>query len=102
LHYTKVTDNPADQPAFNHSIDQLGLKPQIMNDAFNARVGISPVFAHGARIYHLLSGDERANGTFIDQLQAQYRETGLLDFGLVTTAAERGHPWVASVGGDAD
>lgn len=96
LHYTRMTDNPADQPAFNHSIDSLGIKPKIVDDVFNARVGISPKFARGARIYHLLSGDERANGTFMDQLRARYHASGRIDFDLVAAAVERGDPWLES------
>jgi hypothetical protein len=94
LRYTAKVDNPADQPAFNHSIEALGIAPTIMDDAFNARVGISPDFAKGARIYHLLSGEERANGTFIDKLLTRYRESGQIDFRLVDDAAGRGHPWI--------
>jgi len=92
--YATTLNNPADQPAFNYSIDCLGLRPEIMHDAFNARVGVSPKFAKGARIYHLLSGDERANGTFIDQLLIGYRENGQIDWRLIEDAAERGHPWI--------
>lgn len=94
LLYTRAVDNPADQPAFNHSLDALGIEPQIMSDVFNARVGISPQFASGARIYHLLSGDERAEGTFMDALLNRYRASGLLDFSLIDAAAEQGHPWI--------
>lgn len=93
LHYTITVDNPADQPAFNHSLDALGIEPKIMDDAFNARVGVSPVFAHGARIYHLLSGDERAEGTFLDELLNRYRESGQVDLSLIDDAAACGHPW---------
>ena len=42
LHYTTTVDNPADQPAFNHTIDALGIEPTILDDAFNARVGVLP------------------------------------------------------------
>jgi hypothetical protein len=94
LYYTKTTENPADQPAFNHSIDVLGIEPKIMDDIFNARVGVSPSFAQGARIYHLLSGDERANGTFMDPLRARYSGSGLIDCDMVDAVAKRGHPWV--------
>jgi hypothetical protein len=94
LRYTTSVDNPADQPAFNHSIDALGLEPKIMDDAFNARVGVSREFAKGARIYHLLSGDERAHGTFIDLLLTRYRQTGKIDFRLIDDAVDHGHPWI--------
>lgn len=94
LRYATAVNNPADQPAFNHSIESLGIAPRIMDDAFNARVGISPEFAKGARIYHLLSGGERANGTFIDKLLLRYRKNGQIDFRLVDDAAGRGHPWI--------
>jgi hypothetical protein len=94
LRYHATVDNPADQPAFNHSIDVLGIEPKIMDDAFNARVGVSPEFAEGARIYHLLSGNERAEGTFIDQLLRRYRDTGSIDFSLIDAAVARGHPWI--------
>jgi len=94
LRYSATVNNPADQPAFNHSIASLGLEPKILLDEFNARVGVSPDFAKGARIYHLLSGDERANGTFIDRLLTDYRESGQVDFRLVDAAAREGHPWI--------
>jgi hypothetical protein len=94
LRYHATVDNPADQPAFNHSIDALGVEPKIMDDVFNARVGVSPEFARGARIYHLLSGDERAEGTFIDAVLRHYRDTGSIDFSLIDAAVARGHPWI--------
>jgi hypothetical protein len=94
LRYTTSVDNPADQPAFNHSIDALGIEPEILGDAFNARVGVSSEFAKGARIYHLLSGDERANGTFIDRLLTRYRQDGTIDFRVIDDVVGRGHPWV--------
>lgn len=94
LKYTTTVDNPADQPAFNHSLSALNIEPKIIDDAFNARVGISAEFARGARLYHLLSGDERANGTFIDTLLAQYRAIGTFDASLVERVAANGDPWV--------
>jgi len=96
LHYTTSVDNPADQPAFNHSLDILGIRPKIMSDVFNARVGVSPRFADGAKIYHLLSGEERANGTFIDQLLVCFRTTRKVDHVLIDEVAERGTPWIAA------
>ena len=97
LHYTTTVDNPADQPAFTYSLDVLGIEPKIMDDRFNARVGVLPEFASGARIYHLLSGDERAEGTFVDEMLSRYRETGTVDFSLVDAAVARGHPWVEAL-----
>jgi hypothetical protein len=94
LRYHATVDNPADQPAFNHSIDALGIEPKIMDDVFNARVGVSPEFARGARIYHFLSGDERAEETFIDAALQCYRDTGSVDLSLIDAAVKRGHPWV--------
>jgi hypothetical protein len=94
LRYATTVDNPADQPAFNHSLDALDIEPKIMSDAFNARVGVSSRFASDARIYHLLSGCERANGTFIDRLLATYLDSGQVDFSLVEDAVQRGHPWI--------
>lgn len=94
LHYSRSVDNPADQPSFNHSLDLLGIEPKIMDDAFNARVGVLPEFAKGARIYHLLSGDERANGTFIDALLVRYRRDGSVDFPLIERVAASGDPWI--------
>jgi hypothetical protein len=96
LHYAATMDNPADQPAFNHSVDALGIVPKIMDDAFNARVGVLPEFAQGARIYHFLSGDERAEGTFIEETLKRYRETGTVDFSLIDAAIARGHPWIGA------
>jgi hypothetical protein len=94
LHYSRSVDNPADQPSFNHSIDLLGIAPKIMDDAFNARVGVLPEFAKGACIYHLLSGDERANGTFIDELLVRYRRDGSVDFPLIERVAASDDPWI--------
>jgi hypothetical protein len=96
LHYAATVQNPADQPAFNHTLDALGIEPEIMNDMFNARVGVLPEFARGARIYHLLAGDERAEGTFIDEMLKHYRATGLVDFALIDAAVARGHPWIGA------
>jgi len=97
LRYNATVENPADQPAFNHSIDALGIEPKVMDDVFNARVGVSPEFARGARIYHFLSGDERAEGTFIDAVLQRYRVTGGVDFSLIDAAVARGHPWIGQV-----
>ena len=94
LHYTTAVDNPADQPSFNHSLNMLGFKPEIISDVHNARLGVSPRFADGAVIYHLLSGDERANGTFIDLLLDRYRASGKVDFALIEATAGRGNPWI--------
>jgi hypothetical protein len=94
LRYSATVDNPADQPAFNHSLETLGTATKIMDDVFNARVGVSPEFARGARIYHFLSGNERARGTFIDAMLERYRNTGSVDLSLIDAAAARGHPWI--------
>jgi hypothetical protein len=102
LRYITTVDNPADQPAFNHSIAALGIEPKIMDDVFNARVGVSPEFANGARIYHFLSGDERAKGTFIEELLRRYRMNGEVDFSLIDDAVKRGHPWPEGFGGSSN
>jgi hypothetical protein len=94
LHYTAAVDNPSDQPSFNHSLNMLGIKPKIISDVHNARLGVSPRFTDGAVIYHLLSGDERANGTFIDLLLYRYRTSGKVDFALIEKTAGRGNPWI--------
>lgn len=96
LAYYKTVDNPADQPAFNRSLDTLGIRPKIMSDIYNARVGISRDFARGAVIYHLLSGNERANGTFVDELVARYRTNGTVDFALIGATAGRNKPWIGA------
>lgn len=93
LKYFRTVDNPADQPAFNHSLDVLGIRPKIMSDIYNARIGISREYAQAA-IYHLLSGDARANGTFIDELMDRYRINGRVDFALIDKTARRGEPWI--------
>jgi hypothetical protein len=95
LYYTKTVDNPADQPAFNHSIDELRIEPEIMRDAFNSRIGVSPEFAKGARIYHFyIEGENKPEGTIIDELLMRYRRTGQVDFSLIDSAQKRGHPWL--------
>jgi hypothetical protein len=95
LRYTAAFDNPSDQPAFNHSISALGIEPKIMDDVFNARVGIAPEFANGGRIYHFyFDGNEKPEGTIIDKLLAAYRRDGQVDFTLIDDAAKRGHPWI--------
>jgi hypothetical protein len=99
LRYGATVDNAADQPAFNHSIAALGIEPKVLDDTFNARVGVSSEFAKGARIYHLLSGDERAEGTFIDEVLKRYRENGKVDFSLIDAAVTHGHPWIGESGG---
>jgi hypothetical protein len=93
LKYFRTVDNPADQPAFNHSLNVLGIRPKIMSDIYNARLGVSRKYAQ-ASIYHLLSGNERANGTFIDELVARYRMNGSVDFALIDKTARRGEPWI--------
>ena len=93
LKYFGTADNPADQPAFNHNLNALGIRPKIMSDFYNARIGVSRKFAQ-ASIYHLLSGNERANGTFIDELVAHYRINGTVDFTLIDKTAKRGEPWM--------
>jgi hypothetical protein len=96
LRYTTTVDNPADQPAFNHSIDVLGIEPRIMDDVFNARVGVSPEFANGACIYHLLSGDERANSSTLPRGRDGRRSQGCgaddpAQGGRVPSWSTRGH-----------
>jgi hypothetical protein len=94
LHYATTVENPADQPAFNHSIDALGIKSEIMDDAFNFRVGLSPETAIASRIYHFyFGGENKPEGTIIDDLLEKYRANGEVDFSLIDDAATRGHAW---------
>ena len=95
LRYVATFNNPSDQPAFNHSISALGIEPKIMDDAFNARIGVSPEFASGGRIYHFyFDGNEKPEGTIIDKLLAGYRRDGQVDFTLIADAVKRDHPWI--------
>ena len=95
LRYATTLENPADQPSLNYSIGALGVGARIMDDAFNARVGLSPKTTQRIRIYHFyIEGDEKPAGTMIDELLATYRENGLVDFALIDNAARSGHPWI--------
>jgi hypothetical protein len=98
LRYASKVLNPADQPSFNHSMDELGLEPEIMDDTFNARVGVSAQPASGVRIYHFCAEDnERPKGTILDALLAGYRQTGEVDFALIDRAVSRNDPWLEDV-----
>ena len=91
LHYATTVENPADQPAFNRSIEALGIRPEIMDDAFNFRLGLSPETATGSRIYHFyFGGENKPEGTIIDDLLEKYRSNGELDFSLIDDGASRG------------
>jgi hypothetical protein len=96
LVYTTSVDNPADQPAFNYSLDMAGIEPKIVEEMFNARVGITPDLSKAPCIYHLLSGESKPKGTFMDELLIKYRKSGRVDFSLIDDVVKRGHPWMAS------
>jgi hypothetical protein len=80
LKYHATVDNPADQPAFNHSMSAIGLIPEILDDRFNARVTVSPEFFAGARIIHYYAhGAERPDLASLDRLMARTRSRAPLN-----------------------
>jgi hypothetical protein len=80
LEYHATVDNPADQPAFNHTMNVLGLIPEILDDRFNARVTVSPEYFAGARIIHYYAhGAERPDVASLDRLMARTRSRAPLN-----------------------
>ena len=80
LEYHATVNNPADQPAFNHSMSATGLIPEILDDRFNARVTVSPEYFAGARIIHYYAhGTERPDLASLDRVMARTRSRASLN-----------------------
>ena len=77
----------ADQQAFNYTLNDLGINPTILNDKYNARVGLSPAFALGAAIYHFYASDYGIPGcAAVDRLLSKFREGAELNVSVIQAA----------------
>jgi hypothetical protein len=94
LRYASTFANPRDQPTFNYSLFALGIKPEIMDECFNARPRATPKITNSPRLYHFYFLDEeKPEGDALGELLTRYRQSRQVDFGLVDDVIRRGHPW---------
>lgn len=98
LRFFRESNDFADQPAFNYCIDHLsGLFPRIMDDKFNARVGVAPEFARKAAIYHFYASGPGTPGSIaVNELLMRFREGSLLDKLAIDAAIVRSHRSISS------
>ena len=91
LRFFSIAENPADQPAFNHSLRAAEFVPEILQDRFNARVGLAPEFARGALICHFYADPRAPGGLAHDEVLARFRQGAGIDRSIVEAAIQRSH-----------
>jgi hypothetical protein len=95
--FFRESNDFADQPAFNYSMDLLGISPGIMDDKFNARVGVAAEFARDACIYHFYaSGPGTPGSVAVEELLERFRGGARLDKSAIDAAIVRSHRPVSS------
>ena len=92
LRFFDMSKDFADQPAFNYSLNSLGISPAIMHDRYNARVGLSREFADGASIYHFYASDDGLPGRMaVEEMLTKFRAGVALDGSAIDAALARSH-----------
>jgi hypothetical protein len=90
--FFRESNDFADQPAFNYSLNALGVAPAIMHDKYNARVGLSREFARGALIYHFYASDPASAGSAaVEYLLTKFRAGIALDASAFDEAVAHSH-----------
>ncbi|MGH7171116.1 MAG: hypothetical protein ACRELG_12630 [Gemmataceae bacterium] len=84
-----------DQLALNCSVHTLPVRVRELSPAYNAMVGVHPVYARGAKIYHFFIGNVSDLGdSLFEHLLRHYQATRTIDWASIDHCVAIDHPWM--------